>query len=264
MKSIKIISMDFDGSLLSSDKIVTDRTRKCLTNFKKKSYIIIGITARNLLSVKATLDVNLFDYIILNNGSDIYYVEENKIENVGIIDIETAQKIVDLCEDSSCEIDFCTSYNYLIKSKVKGDNRSFVRYIDGIDDIDYSISRMNVFFRDVKKVEEYKLLIEKSFDNLDVVKMLDTDKLNSRIWLTINPKNINKFSTLKRMCDNLKCSIGEVIFFGDSENDLVLIENAGIGVAMENALDIVKEKASYVTLSNDNDGIAEYLENNFE
>jgi len=107
-------------------------------------------------------------------------------------------------------------------------------------------------------------LIENKFgNNIDIIKMLDTDKENSRIWLTINPKNINKLNTLKNICNSINCSMNEVLFFGDGENDLILIENAGIGIAMDNALNIVKEKANYITLSNDNDGIAEYIENNF-
>ena len=69
MKNIRIVSMDFDGTLLTSNKKISDRTRKCLIEFKNKSYFIIGVTARNLLSVKNILDVSLFDYIILNNGS---------------------------------------------------------------------------------------------------------------------------------------------------------------------------------------------------
>lgn len=264
MKKFKIISMDFDGTLLTSDKRITERTRKCLANFKNKLYIIIGVTARNLLSVKNIIDINLFDYIILNNGSDIYYVKEDRIENVSCIDNETAIELFKLYDKKSCQIDFCTSYKYLIKAKEKGDERPFIKYINGFDDIDGSISRMNIFFDSTKDLEENRLLIEKSFGNVNVVSMIDTDKANSRIWLTINPKSVNKLSTLKIICDDIKCSIEQVIFFGDGENDLVLIENVGLGIAMENAINIVKEKADFVTLSNDNDGIAEYLENNLE
>ena len=94
-KAIKIISMDFDGTLLTSDKKISDRTRKCLIKLKSQSYTIIGITARNLLSVKNILDVSLFDYIILNNGSDIYCVENDKIENVSFIKKDVAKKIYD-------------------------------------------------------------------------------------------------------------------------------------------------------------------------
>lgn len=94
--------------------------------------------------------------------------------------------------------------------------------------------------------------------------MLDTDKENSPMWLTINPQNVNKLSTLEKIYNDLNSSTEEVIFFGDGENDLVLIENVGIGVAMGNAIDIVKEKSSYTTLSNDEDGIAKYLEEHLD
>ena len=264
MKEIKIISMDFDGTLLTSDKKISERTKKCLINLKNKSYKVIGITARNLLSVKGVLDINLFDYIILNNGSDIYYVKEDKVESVSNIDIETAKKIYNFSRDKCYQIDFCTPYKYLIKANIKGDNREFIKYIDEFDDIDDNISRMNIFFEDSNTLEENRTLISNTFDNVNIVKMIDTDKSNSKMWLTINPKNVNKLNTLKKICNTLKCSIDEVIFFGDGENDLILIENAGIGIAMGNAIDIVKERATYVTLSNDNDGIAEYLENNLE
>lgn len=262
MKNIKIISMDFDGTLLTSDKRITDRTKKCLIELKNKSYVIIGITARNLLSVKNVLDVNLFDYIILNNGSDIYYVDEDKIENESSIENDIAKSIYGLFSNKSYQIDFCTPYNYLIRTNKKGDARSFIKYIEGFDDVDESISRMNIFFEDSKELEENRSLIEDTFKSVNVVKMLDTDKANSRMWLTINPKNVNKLNTLKKICNELNYNIDQVVFFGDGENDLILIENVGIGVAMDNAIEIVKEKATHITLSNDKDGVAKYLENN--
>jgi Cof subfamily protein (haloacid dehalogenase superfamily) len=264
MKNIKIISMDFDGTLLTKDKKISNRTLKCLINLKNKSYKIIGVTARNLLSVKNIIDVKLFDYILLNNGADIYYVNDDKLENIGSIDNKTALNIFNLYDKKSNQIDFCTSYEYLIKSNNKYDNRPFIKYINGFDDVKDSISRMNIFFENSKELEENRSFIEKTFDNINVVKMIDTDKDDSRIWLAINPKEVSKLNTLKKICNDLKCSISEVIFFGDGENDLVLIENAGVGIAMGNAIDIVKEKASFITLSNDQDGIAVYLENNIE
>lgn len=260
MEKIKIIAMDFDGTLLTSDKKITDRTKECLIKLKK-TYMIIGVTARNLLSVKGVLDVNLFDYVILNNGSDIYYVKEDKFENVSSIENETVEKIYDLFNDCSRQIDFCTPYMYLIKAKEKGDDRPVVKYIDSIDEVDDCISRINIFFDNVEELEDNRNLLEKELDDINVVKMIDTDDKNSRIWLTINPKNANKLSTLKKICNELNYTTKEVVFFGDGENDLVLIENVGIGVAMENAIESVKDKADFVTLSNDNDGLAEYIEN---
>lgn len=255
----KMISTDFDGTLLTSKKFVSEKTKNILAEYRNNGYVIAGVTARNLSSVKNVLDVLMFDYIVLNNGSDIYYVKEDKMVNISSISGDIAKKIYDLCENISPEIDFCTPYNYLLKTSERSDSRSFVKYVDGINDVTDSISRMNVFFQSESELERNRSLIENSFDTVNVVKMLDTDQENSRIWLTINPKNVNKLNTLLKICDEIQCSIDEVIFFGDGENDLLLLENVGMGVAMGNAIDEVKEKSKAVTLTNDEDGIYDYL-----
>ena len=70
----KIISMDFDGTLLTSNKRITDKTKKTLLKYKKNNYFIIGVTSRVLASVKEVCDLNMFDYLILNNGAYIIYM----------------------------------------------------------------------------------------------------------------------------------------------------------------------------------------------
>lgn len=258
----KIIAMDFDGTLLTSNKKITKKTKNTLKRLKNNNYIIVGITARNLLSAKNVLDVNLFDYIILNNGSDIYYVKEDKLKSISFIEESNVKEIYNLYKNKSYRIDFCTPYTYIIKSTTKNDTRKFVKYIDSFDEVDGPISRMNIFFKDIKELNKNKEYLENKFNSINVVNMIDTDNANSKIWLTINPKSVNKLITLKIICDELKFALNDVLFFGDGENDIVLIENVGMGIAMDNALDIVKGKASYVTLSNDKDGIVEYLEKN--
>ena len=67
--------------------------------------------------------------------------------------------------------------------------------------------------------------------------------------------------TVKKLCKKIDISIDEVIFFGDGANDLSIINQVGLGIAMGNALEEVKKQAKEITLSNDNDGIAYYLDN---
>lgn len=263
MNNYNIISMDFDGTLLTSDKKITDRTRKVLLNLKNDGYLIIGITARNLLSVKSVLDSTMFNFIILNNGSDMYDVEKEKIINIGYIEDEIVRKIFDYLGEDATQIDCCTSSRYYIKTNDKYDSKDFLIYIDNINEVNEPVSRMNLFFKTEEELLKYRNIIENEFYSVTVVSMRDTDSKNSRKWLTINPKNINKFNTLKIICDKVGRTTDNTIFFGDGENDLVLIENVGLGIAMENAIEIVKSKASRVTLSNDEEGLAIFLEENF-
>lgn len=102
--------------------------------------------------------------------------------------------------------------------------------------------------------------IIKNYKNVNVTNMSNTDQLNSKFWLIINPNGINKLKTLELLCDNLKTIPNKVIFFGDVENDLPIIKGVGLGIAMKNAENIVKKNADDITLSNDKEGVANYLE----
>ena len=84
----KVISTDFDGTLLTSDKKVTDRVQNILLKYKEQGYLIVGITARNLSSVKSVCNIKLFNYLILNNGAFIYDTEKEQGKNIGSISKE--------------------------------------------------------------------------------------------------------------------------------------------------------------------------------
>ena len=70
---------------------------------------------------------------------------------------------------------------------------------------------------------------------------------------------INKGTALKWLCDKKGIDRENVIAFGDNYNDIEMIEFAGIGVAMENAEDILKQSADYIALTNEDDGVGKFL-----
>jgi Cof subfamily protein (haloacid dehalogenase superfamily) len=90
------------------------------------------------------------------------------------------------------------------------------------------------------------------------------DKLNvfrsEPFFLEIMPKNIDKAYSLGKLLEKLGLTKDEMIACGDGFNDLSMIKYAGVGVAMANAQEVVKEAADYVTLSNDEDGIVHVIE----
>ena len=256
----KIISMDFDGTLLTSDKKVSDKNKKILLNFKKEKYIIVGITARNLSSVKNVCDINMFNYIILNNGAYIYDVENKDTTTLSEIDKKVAVKITDYFEKDAYQIDYCSLNKYYIYKNENIDNREFFKKVKSIDEVKEKIARMNIFIKDNIKIKNSLEYIENNYKNLEVIEMSDTDTKNSKTWLAFTSKGTNKLETLKKLCLKLDIDINEVIFFGDGGNDLSIISNVGLGVAMGNALEEVKNKAKKITLSNNEDGIAYFLE----
>lgn len=256
----KLISMDFDGTLLTSNKQVTERNRKILLEYKNKEYIIVGVTARNLSSVNNVCDINMFNYLILNNGSHIYDVQNRKDIDISNIDKKMQLEITTYFKDIAEQIDYCSLNNYYIYKNSNVENKSYLIKINSIDEIKETISRMNIFLKDIQEISRYKKSLESCFDNLNIFEMMDTDNNKSRRWLSINSKETSKFKALEKLCLDLNIEIDEVIFFGDGANDLTIISKVGLGVAMGNALKEIKKQAKEITLSNDEDGIAVFLE----
>lgn len=162
----KIISMDFDGTLLTSDKKVTDKTKQLLLKYKNNNYIISGVTARNLASASNVCDINMFNYLILNNGSYIYDVANDKEININNIDRKIAIDITNYFKDVAEQIDYCSLNKYYIYKKKIEQNKDFLVPINSTDEISETIGRMNIFINDKDKLIIYKEYIEKEFNDI--------------------------------------------------------------------------------------------------
>ena len=100
----------------------------------------------------------------------------------------------------------------------------------------------------------YQEMKEQAHPGIDIARSADT-------FIEIFPKGVTKGTALLHVCEKLKISPKDTIAFGDQELDLPMIEAAGIGIAMGNAIPEVKEKADFITKTNNEAGIAYALKN---
>lgn len=258
----KIVATDLDGTLLTSDKSITKKTIKEIERIRKLGYIVVAVTARNMGSIKNVCDIEIFDYLILNNGVNIVDVRNNKIESLSYISKEVYKQITDDVKNDSIEIDY-SSLNYYYVLDNKKTTMGIVRKpIYNIDDIKEEVSRMNVFFEGEVLLKKYKKELSLKYEDINVFEMQDAN-IKYR-WLVLNPSKINKASTLKYLAKKLNIEMNEVIFFGDSLNDIEVIKSVGLGVAMKNAVEEVKLIAKEETASNDDEGVSKFLFNNLK
>ena len=255
-----LISMDFDGTLLTSNKKVTEKNKNILLKYKNSGHIIVGVTARNLSSVKSVCDINMFNYLILNNGSYIYHVDSKSGTNICNINNDIIIDITNYFKDIAKEIDYCSINKYYIYKKEAVEKKDYITQINNISEIKEKISRMNIFLKNSDEIDENKKYIENNFPKVSAITMLDTDNNSGNKWIAINSKETNKFKALEKLCSSLNINLNQVIYFGDSTNDLPIINKVGLGIAMGNAIQEVKEQAKDITLYNDEDGIASFLE----
>ena len=129
-------------------------------------------------------------------------------------------------------------------------------------DKDFLINDLDVIHMDISinnNIDNIYNYLKNNINDVKIYIMADSYNPNRR-WIEINGLNINKFEALKKIALKENIEIKDIISFGDSINDIEMIENAGVSVAMGNAIDELKKEADYVTTSHNEDGIIKFLE----
>lgn len=262
----KLIALDMDGTLLKGDNTISLKTKEALRLAKERGIKIVISTGRPIQGVMKYLEeldlINDDEYVLAYNGSSVYSTKNltpiirNGLSGREVKDIYRLSKELNV-EFHGFVDDCCIAprENKYTKAEIEH-NHIDVKILDfekDIQDEDFVIKVM--LLKDKDELDEaVKKIPNEYFEKFNGVRSV------SFIFEFMN-KNCSKSSGLKALAEHLNISPNEIIAFGDGENDIDMLEFAGLGVAMENASDNVKSKADYVTLSNEEDGVAHVIIN---
>lgn len=260
----KLIALDMDGTLLKGDNTISQETKKAINLAKEKGIKIVITTGRPLQGVMNYLEdlglINDDEYVITYNGSSVYNTKtlepivRNGITGKDFKDIYKLSKSLGVeFHGFTNECCIAPQKNKYTEAEILHNNID-VKIIDIENDINHTDFIIKAMILDEKeKLDEAVNKISKEY-----FEKYNSLRTASFIFEFMN-KNCSKSSALKALCNHLGISKNEVIAFGDGDNDIDMLQFAGIGVAMGNASQYVKSKADYVTLSNEEDGIADAL-----
>ena len=261
MEDVKLILVDIDGTLLNDDGIITPKTKEAIARIKEKN-IMFGIaTGRTPYAVKHLIkDWQIDKYVDLimgfnggcyldlkNNRTKSHYLLDGKLIpeilnefnrfnfNVGIYDKESLHVLED---------------EKIAKAIAKRNKLPLI-----IDDLRQYYNRQIekiLFMADTEELDKIDQYYQTLVD-------LDYRLVRSTpiIIEYLNPQ-LSKSLGIRKMCEDIKIDTANIIVFGDELNDYEMIRDY-IGVAMENANPAIKEIANYITKSNNEDGIADFL-----
>lgn len=119
-----------------------------------------------------------------------------------------------------------------------------------------NIKQIMIIGKDKEKIKKYKNKVKKY--NLNIIDASSDTK--KEIWFSIISNKASKGIALKKLAEHLNIPMYQTVAIGNDNNDLSMIQVARVGVAVENATDELKKEANYITDSNDDDGVAKYLE----
>lgn len=257
----KLLALDIDGTLLNSNGKVCKSTIEAIKRVKNKAIMVTISTGRPIQGVYKYIDLlGLKAPIITYNGAMI-------------IDSETKEIIYDQQlkeEDSRQIIELGLSYDTTLV--IWSNNKLYVNRID-----DYITAYQSLSGEQARVVEDYEVLYKAGVTKVIWVNKAETliryqDEISAVMNLSISyctskphyleffDSHVSKAKALEFIGNRNDISKEEMIAIGDGNNDIEMIEYVGMGVAMENATDRVKDVSNYITTSNDDKGIYNALQ----
>lgn len=266
----RMIGVDLDGTLLKSDKEFAPYTREILRRAIEQGILVMPSTGRPLTGVpKELLEFPGIKYAVTANGARVIDIATGKPMVEELLPHDIASKLLDVFEryDSFREIYF-DGVGYASKEALA----NISKYLELPPMANY-IASTRVAVDDVRvKFEEEGRPVDKiqalftSVEDRDAARAEIQDIPGIEITgalpmnLEINAEGVNKGKAMIELGKVLGIPKEEIMAFGDGDNDLKMLKEVGVGVAMENAIEPVKEAADYITLTNDEEGVARFIE----
>lgn len=268
MPSYRLLALDIDGTLTKNDKTISLNTLQTLIRAQQHGLTIIIVSGRPTCGIKDIAEQLQLDvyggYVISFNGGQIFDCKNKRQISCQMLPgnmipvlYDFSKKYEDLTILTYCGDEIVTEvaeYPYVMRAAYI--NKVPIRQVPNfVAETTYPLPKCQI-------VGEPELLekLEKEMKP-DVEGKLNVFR-SEPFFLEIAPPNVDKAESLKKLLTYLGASRDELIVCGDGFNDISMIQYAGLGVAMANAQQVVKEAADYITIkSNEEDGIVEVVEN---
>ena len=251
---MKLLLFDLDGTLLDDQKKISPRTLTTLHKCREKGILIGVSTSRSEQNSLAYLSELEPDILISSGGSLIKknheYIYKNEISADEVREMINVMRSV--C-GAECEITIDTVTHHYWNYKVdprKSDRNWGESIYSNFNDFDQAALKICV-----EIFEEYKAAVLKEFfPNCDCIRFSDG------FWYKFTKSGSIKENAVQRISSHCNIPLEDIVAFGDDFADVGMLKLCGLGIAMGNAIDEVKQIADFVIGTNNEDGIAEYLE----
>lgn len=259
----KLIVSDIDGTLLRSDKHISETTKEKIENLIEAGHLFAVATGRMHGAGKIiTKELDYDGYLISCNGAVVKHLKTGAVIHAVTLDPALVAQVTEVCEKYKAyyhyyDIDaiYASAYAHLAKKFAQGMDALpesfkfkvvFPEYLPSLIG-KFPIYKIGLYHED-PEIFETIIKVLKEIEGLETCKSLETS-------FDVMAKGVSKATGIEAIRSHFEIPIEDVIAFGDNENDIDMIRYAGVGVAMSNATEALKAVANFVTLSNDEDGL---------
>ncbi|MBO6012065.1 MAG: HAD family phosphatase [Bacteroidales bacterium] len=261
----KAIVLDLDGTLTNDEKIITPRTYRALMEAQQRGVIVVLASGRPPHGIRYLADeLHLNEgngYILAFNGGQIIrcsdghqmYSQELSSDFVPELYEAAVSNGFEILTYQTETIESTSQSNPYIQKASQTNRMPIVWCPDFVNDIHYPIYKC-LIVGDPERMEAFETKLAKQMEGrMNIC-------CSTPFFLECAPLGIDKANALRQLFGMLDIPLESVIAFGDGHNDISMIRLAGLGVAMDNADESVKQSADLVTASNNDDGVALVIE----
>lgn len=284
----KLITIDLDGTLLNRYGEVTEYTKDIIKKTTNKGVLVVLASGRISESVLTIAkEIGADKYYISGNGSVLYDMQKDEILYENYLTKEKVLEIIELCDKNSIYYNIYTENAVLAKSlnynvafynyentKKSSDKKTDINIVE--DMYNYiKNSNLNKFLK-ITICDENKIVfssILRKIKNISDIDVLEVSHMSQKkiktgtkevevgyFYTEVSSKNVDKWFAIEKVMELENIKKEEVMALGDNNNDIVMIKNAGLGVAMGHSNEQVKKVADYITVDNNEDGVAKAIE----
>ena len=273
-KDIRMVAFDLDGTLLTQEKKITPRTTQALEDAISRGLLLVPVTGRPCHGLPGELlEIPGIDYAITSNGAVTGKLQKTggyeSILRSSLIDRETAAEIV------TYPLAHTLLYNVFIDGFGYSDADTYQKIF-----ADFQDTPLEEYVRESRRTcSDIQTLLQNDGNGVENIWIV-TENRNQQEqfcryveerWklrtvamrhfdVEIGNLQADKGVALAEFARDLGIPKNQVLAIGDDQNDLGMLQAAGIGVAMENAAQTVKQAANVITASHEEDGVAKILE----
>ncbi len=269
LQQVRLAGIDLDGTLLNDRKQLCEGAEEVLAKAAKNGLYIVPITGRPYTGLPECVRALPFvDYVICSNGAQIIRAKTGEALCSLTIGNAKSKKIMAALRTLGCVFEpFACGAGYTEQAifdrymeQFKGTPleeyiTSSRRIVDSVEAVfDNGVTEADEFFVNCPDGRVREQLITA----MDAIGGLQYCLLGDR-FVEITKKGCDKGEALAALCRHLNVPVAQAIAFGDGENDLLMLDKAGVAVAMGNAPPIVKKRADIVAKSNNENGVCEII-----
>lgn len=265
MRDIKLIISDIDGTLFTSKEKISPRTANAINKAREKGILFGVATGRHLdglekLAVDTGMD-KLCDIYVGCHGAHIIDKSCNLDKHEEMLSGKDSLEIFNHFKD--LDVNIIVGLDKKVYGYKSDADTEYITKVTGYPEIP-------LIPEEVFKSAQAQILITCVPSYMDKViqhskKLINKNYRGFCTWETCFeyvPASVSKSKGIKEIANIHGFELENVLAFGDADNDLEMLRDCGIGVCMENGLDSAKAISDYITSSNDNDGIAKFIEEN--